>query len=257
MRWLWLLSVTLVGCLDLDPSHYGFPCDAATCSSGGGSAGGGGGSSGDAGFVAFDRFLRSETRGLGQAEIGGAWVVAYGAPSVSADGGMAFLKLSAPTNGAMVSLPEVSALGVDMTMQFEVAPVSDGQGTYTSFQARRFSTTKSYVGRVRLNTSNAYLAITKLDGTTNDTILFGEQTMPTPSDAIRIRFQVQGANPTTLRLRAWPADAGEPTGWNVSGTDATPELQDAGPVGFGVYLSGSNTNAPVLSTFRNFAVKPL
>ncbi|MBX7099577.1 MAG: hypothetical protein K1X89_17810 [Myxococcaceae bacterium] len=277
MRRVWWLSVALAGCLDLDPAHYVFACQDQTCAGGGGGSMGGGSGGGvamsdggtdggtdggadagvDAGIVAFDRFLRSETRGLGRAEVGGAWTTVYGASNMSVDAGLAFFNLPAPTNSTSAALTEISARDVELTVQLSVDKVADGSGTYNSLMARRQSATKTYAGRVRLNQTNAYLSITKLDGTTNDTAIVAEKPMSVAATAIALRFRVEGANPTTLRLRAWPADAGEPSTWDLVGSDATPELQDAGHAGLTVYLSGSATNAPVLTTFRTFTVKGL
>jgi hypothetical protein len=48
----------------------------------------------------------------------------------------------------------------------------------------------------------------------------------------RIRFQVRGASPVRLKVKAWPVSEPEPAGWNVDVTDASPgALRDAGPFG--------------------------
>src|SRR4051794_22316641 len=66
-----------------------------------------------------------------------------------------------------------------------------------------------------------------------------------------------GANPTTIRARAWKPGATEPTTWQVSTTDSTRSLQTAGSVGIGSYLSAGTTSGPIAGTSDDFAATTL
>jgi hypothetical protein len=68
---------------------------------------------------------------------------------------------------------------------------------------------------------------------------------------------VLGTNPTTIRMKAWPASLPEPAEWQYSATNADPLLQGPGAVGLRAALSGSTTNAPVLFTFDDFTLRSL
>ena len=71
---------------------------------------------------------------------------------------------------------------------------------------------------------------------------------------IRLRAQVSGTNPTTIRIRAWADGTTEPTTWQYTATNSVAALQAAGGVGLQAYLSSATTNAPVLVTFDDFLV---
>ena len=60
---------------------------------------------------------------------------------------------------------------------------------------------------------------------------------------IRLRFEVEGTSPTTLRAKVWPADATEPAAWSVTTTDTTAGLQTPGQRGLDLYTSSSATAA--------------
>ena len=71
---------------------------------------------------------------------------------------------------------------------------------------------------------------------------------------LRLRTQITGANPTTIRIRAWPTTVAEPTTWSITATDSTAALQVTGALGLLAYLSSSTTNAPVLLTVDDYTV---
>jgi hypothetical protein len=58
--------------------------------------------------------------------------------------------------------------------------------------------------------------------------------------------QVTGANPTTMRIRAWADGSTEPTTWQFTSTNAAAGLQVAGGVGIRSYIGSATTNAPIL-----------
>src|SRR5437764_15427173 len=74
---------------------------------------------------------------------------------------------------------------------------------------------------------------------------------------MRIRLQATGANPTTVRARAWRVGATEPSTWQVSVTDRTAPLQAAGSVGIRDYLGSGTTNGPIVGTVDDFAATTL
>ena len=58
---------------------------------------------------------------------------------------------------------------------------------------------------------------------------------------VMLRVQFQGANPTVIRARAWPAGTAEPTTWLLNTTDNTSAEQKAGMLG--VRLRNEDTGA--------------
>jgi hypothetical protein len=56
---------------------------------------------------------------------------------------------------------------------------------------------------------------------------------------LRIRIQVFGASPTTVRAKIWRVAGTEPAAWLASATDGTPGLQQAGSLGLASNLLGT------------------
>ena len=67
---------------------------------------------------------------------------------------------------------------------------------------------------------------------------------------IWLRGQFEGANPTTMRMRAWADGSTEPSTWQYTATNAAAGLQVAGGVGVRTYLGRGEPTRPVLVTVR-------
>jgi PKD repeat protein len=93
---------------------------------------------------------------------------------------------------------------------------------------------------------------------TTDMVLAVAPTVPglthTAGQAYTVRFEVTGANPTQLRMKVWPAGTAEPGAWRLTANDSTAAMQAAGVVGINTYLSGSASNAPVVTSIDNLSV---
>lgn len=76
-------------------------------------------------------------------------------------------------------------------------------------------------------------------------------------DQLRVRLQVEGINPTTVRAKVWKVGTTEPEAWRASMTDTTASLQVPGSVGIITYLFGTATNAPVVFGYDDLEVAPL
>jgi hypothetical protein len=69
-----------------------------------------------------------------------------------------------------------------------------------------------------------------------------------------VHAQIVGANPTTIRIKAWANGQPEPTTWLYSVNDSAASLQTAGSFGLAANLPISSTNAPVIFTFDDYRV---
>ena len=65
-----------------------------------------------------------------------------------------------------------------------------------------------------------------------------------------------GTAPTTVRAKVWVVSVTEPSAWTVTATDATASMQSPGGVGVMSYLSGSATNAPIVTRMDDLRVTP-
>ena len=76
---------------------------------------------------------------------------------------------------------------------------------------------------------------------------------------LRLRAQVVGSGPTTIRMKVWVDGTPEPANWATTTpwSDSAATLQSAGAVGLRAYLSSAATNAPVTVSFDDYEVKPV
>ena len=68
-----------------------------------------------------------------------------------------------------------------------------------------------------------------------------------------MRAQVNGTNPTTIRIRAWADGGTEPTTWQYTATNAAAALQAPAASASAAYVGIGTTNAPVLVTFDDLS----
>jgi PKD repeat protein len=59
-----------------------------------------------------------------------------------------------------------------------------------------------------------------------------------------------------VRAKVWRVGATEPTGWQVTTTDGTAALQQAGSIGLSLYLGGTATTLPVTAAFDDLWAGP-
>jgi PKD repeat protein len=204
--------------------------------------------SGAAAVLAGDGFGRTVTGGLGSAEAGGAWTVSGAGPTVGVDGGSADLSIPAGRSST-ARLEAVSSDSTDVVSTFWSEQVPTGGGLYVSTIARGTSS-GDYRARVRVYADGTVtVAVTRFVGGA-DTVLGSQVTVSGLTYAagtrLDLRVEAVGTSPTTLRARVWVHGTTEPTAWDVSVTDSTAGLQQAGSVGFYGYLSGSATGPVAL-----------
>ena len=211
--------------------------------------------------LASDAFSRTATGGWGTADAGGAWTTASGASSFSVSGGTGNLLLATAGSGPAISMTGVSSTSTDVVVTASTDKAATGGGVYVSVLGRRIAGQGDYRAKVRLlGTGQVSLALVRTSSTGAETSIRAEATVPgltaSAGTQLRIRLQVTGTNPTTVRARVWVAGTTEPTTWTATATDATAALQSAGGLGLMGYLSGTATNAPVVLRFDDLVAVP-
>jgi len=156
-------------------------------------------------------------------------------------------------------------LDTDSVVTVALNKMPDGNGGYIALGGRSSTDgNDSYRLKVRfLNTTDKVtLYLVKVTGTT-ETNLVPLVTLPassvsyTAGDQLRLRLQLQGQSPTTVRGKAWEVGTPEPAGWQITATDNEPSLQDAGGVTLWSFLSGNATVAPLTFRFDDLSVTTL
>ncbi|WP_295817683.1 PKD domain-containing protein [uncultured Microbacterium sp.] len=212
---------------------------------------------------ARDDFERTVASGWGASDVGGAWAItpntATAVGKFSVSGGTGKVTLSAG-NSYTASLPAATA-STDAEERFTVtfSQPSTGGGYYFSAIGRQVDAANDYRAKVRVASTGAvavWLTRTVAGTETVLTSLTIPNTTVTAGDALSIRFQVSGANATSLKAKVWRTATAEPASWTLTSSDATPALQVPGVVGINSYLSASATAVPVQYSYDGFWAGP-
>ena len=203
--------------------------------------------------IAFDAFGRTVASGWGTADTGGPWT---GTSGLSVDGSAGRLTIASPGQTRYAYLGSASAADVDVTVRARLEKVATGGGTDVTVVARRVAAGTQYEALTKvLSTGAVRLYLRRVAGGTTTLAQVAVPGLTVGAgDEVRLRLQVLGTSPTTLRARVWSAGAAEPSSWQVSATDSTAALQRAGAVGLQGYVSSSTTNTPQTVAFDDLAV---
>jgi hypothetical protein len=208
---------------------------------------------------AKDLFNRTVVNSWGSPPIGGAYTLQSTAANYDVTNGVGTISVGA---GSTRSAILTGATARDMDLSFRVATNKIGVGGAQSAYgvARRINATNEYRIRLRMPTNgNALVQAMALVGNV-ETALGTEVRMPGKHVAnayIRVRAEISGSSPTTIKIRAWPDGTTEPTTWLYSITNSAGALQGAGAVGLRAYVAGATTNGPVLYSFDDFRASDL
>ncbi|GAB2504797.1 hypothetical protein GCM10027063_50060 [Promicromonospora xylanilytica] len=192
---------------------------------------------------ATDDFARSVTDGWGAAAVGGPWTLYGSASAYSVADGEGAMTLGAPGANTKAQLRDVSATDVEVTGVLSLDEISDGSGTFVSLVGRTGGFSSEYRAKVWVKSTGAVqLQLVALQS--------GETTLAaaniaglsvTPGERLAVRLRLTGSSPTTVEGKVWKDGSTEPADWQLTATDSTPELQDAGGVGYALTLAGSVT----------------
>ncbi len=203
---------------------------------------------------ALDTFQRSVSNGWGSADTGGAWSSTQNSSLFSVGNGVGTMRLANPGSSVTTGLGAVSARDVDTTVDLTYDKAPTGSGIYGTVMVRR-DATDSYRLRARLMPTGTMLLLSRVSG--GSEVYLDNTTLPwvyQPGEVLRLRLVADGASPTQLSGKVWRASEAEPQAWQLSATDSTSGLQDAGSVAVFNYLGGSVTNAPVVGGVDNLVV---
>ncbi|WP_113841502.1 PKD domain-containing protein [Blastococcus sp. TF02A-26] len=203
---------------------------------------------------AADSFSRTVSNGLGTADGGGAWSLVGPSGRFSVGGGTARLSLSAATE-LTATLATTTIRDTDVVATVGMTALARNGSVYQGVLARRTGATE-YAGRVIVSSTGA-VTVNLMAGQTSLRSAVVPGLTVAAGTGVRIRLQVTGVHPTTVRARAWRVGAAEPTTWQVSTTDGTAALQTAGAVGIRAYLGSGTTNGPIVSTVDDLVARSL
>ncbi len=199
---------------------------------------------------ALDTFSRTVVDGFGSTSPGGTYSLMGTGADFDVAAGTGTISLAGPNANRAASLTSVSAQDLDLSFRFATNKLATGSGQYIYGVARRVSATASYRIKVRLTSGGAVWVGASSVTNNVESPIAAEVRAPNVTHVaggfIRVRAQLTGTNPTTIRVRAWADGSTEPSTWTYTATNSAAGLQAPGGVGLQAYLSSSTTNAPVL-----------
>jgi PKD repeat protein len=204
--------------------------------------------------IAQDAFERTTANGWGTADIGGAWTLSGGATSFSTANGVG-QQVAAAGATKTATLPSVTSTRSDATVTISADKAATGGGIYYSAIGRMIGSA-DYEARVWVKAGGA-VQLQLLQGSTTLQAANITGLTALAGDKLKVRVQVFGTSPTTVRAKVWAAAGTEPANWMLTATDSTAALQAAGTVGLRTYISGTATDIPVTTRWDDFAVVPV
>ncbi|SHJ16935.1 PKD domain-containing protein [Actinomyces denticolens] len=205
------------------------------------------------GIIAQADFTKSRERGWPDAKVAGPWKVSSPARFSAADGvGVIALDRAGWMSTAM--LPKASSSSTELTSSFTLAEAPTGGGVYASFFPRS-TASGAYATKVQVrSTGDVLVFLTSQVGGTEK--ILAQTTLPTRwtvGKKINVKTSAAGTGTTSLAATVWLDGEQEPAAPTLTATDATEQIQGAGSVLLGTYLSGSATsltNKVLVSDFQ-------
>ncbi len=201
-------------------------------------------------FIRSDSFGRLVTGGWGSADIGGAYSLEGATSAFHVNDSVGTMTLAAPnmTHSAYLAGLVLQDMDVSFRIKTDKPVVGGGQMVY--LVARQVNVNTEYLARLRF-AKDGRVRLQALRHLGDHSFVLGpEKTAPgvrhVQDHFIRLRVQVSGTDPTTIRMKAWADGQSEPSAWQYQASDAAPALQQGGAVGVRAYLSKSASNAPVV-----------
>jgi hypothetical protein len=210
-------------------------------------------------IVTSDSFNRSVTQGWGSDDRGNPWVLSGGAYRFGVNGAEATMLQDSAFQSVHAVLNGPSLVDVDETVRIRTDKLASGAGAYF-YAGHRFQDHSNYY-RLEVGfgtTQSVSLKWAKFAGAVATDIVPATTVARARHEAnawYRVRLQVRGTNPTTFRAKLWPDGALEPSGWDISGTDGEPVLQQPGAVSLRTLIGASFSGFPIVASWDDLVVR--
>ncbi|MDN5687845.1 MAG: PKD domain-containing protein, partial [Brachybacterium sp.] len=200
--------------------------------------------------VVQDGFQRADGV-LGTAPLGGTWTQTNGSSNVGIEDGRAKFSSQNVSQLRSAALTEATTDSTDLAFSFVVSDEITNGRMYVSalgrvvdgddYRARWIIQPDGDV-QAQLSRRSDVMEWENLQGLTIQS-----------NTTYHVRLQVFGVGETTVRSKIWEDGSAEPTDWQLTTTDSTPELQEAGHMGIATYASGGFSPLPCSVYVDDFA----
>ncbi|MBC2903532.1 hypothetical protein [Streptomyces cupreus] len=202
----------------------------------------------------YDAFGRTAASGWGTSDAGLVWNTVGGGPATDYNVGSGYGSQTLST----VDLSRRTAITAihpdpDIYCDMTTSALATGDSLYSAVTARMQDANNMYMLRIAFTTANTILVNIRKMIAGVQTQLGSTYTVPVTHVAgafIRTRFQLQG---TTLRAKAWPVTAPEPSAWHIETTDG--DITAANQIGTrSIRVTGNTNTAAVEIRYDNLDV---
>jgi len=207
-------------------------------------------------IFASDLFERTVANGWGAADDGGAYTVESTAANYSVGNGVGVFTVPATGKSRAARLDSINRQNVDIRFKVSANKVVSGGAMFVYAVGRRVGTSE-YRPRLVLKADGgvavgASVLINGAESTLGPQVNVGGLNQ-IAGNFIWLRAEIDGINPTRIRVKAWADGQPEPAGWYFTATNSQASLQAPGGLALRSYLS-SGANAPVTLSFDNYQV---
>ena len=201
-------------------------------------------------LIAQDSFSRTLTDAWGTPAAGGPYTLPVSKVEYDIAGGVGTFTMTAGATRGL-TLASLAERDIDLTVQVRSDKVATGANQMIYIPVR-IQGTSEYRAKLRLSIGGAVAVNASQVNAGSEADLSAAVTVPglvhAAGQPIWVRTRVTGANPTTIRVKAWADGSLQPATWNYTTTNSAAALQSAGFIGFRSYI-GAATNAPVMVGF--------
>jgi hypothetical protein len=169
--------------------------------------------------------------------------------------GEGFMRASHPGESVGLLVSDYAKRDVDVTASMRSDRAASGGDQYVYLLARAVGSSSGYVARLRTDAAGSswLQAVRTREGVDEP---LGTEVRLDSGDALLVRgvefrLELSGANPTSIRIKAWAANEQEPAGWQYSYIDDN-DLRQPGAIGVRTYLSRRADNPPVTVKVAGF-----
>ncbi|MEP7377971.1 MAG: PKD domain-containing protein [Chloroflexota bacterium] len=206
--------------------------------------------------LAADSFERTIGDHWGMADVGGPYYLEPTPVAYSVGGGMAAMLLSIKGNAGSALLGDVQTRDLDMNVRVRARKLPVGDNLYIYAETRR-NGGNAYRPKIMITPAGAVQAHVGVMVNGSESSVANAMTIPgltyAPNTWLRMRAEVSGASPTTIRMKVWADGAAEPASWQYAVTNSNAAVRTAGTVGLRFYTSA--TNVPFTVNFDDYLVR--
>ncbi len=202
-----------------------------------------------------DGFTRTIANGWGNADSGGAYTIAGNGFAVN--GSVATQKLTSVNTAGFARLFGSPLPDADVQLRVAADQTPVGTGYWVNVVGRSVNAANEYRARIRFGATGVFVGAYRLVTGSSSALIGAEASTGlamVPNQFYRVRMNVMGTNPTTIKIKVWVDGTAEPAGWNVSVTDASASLQTSGAVGITTWVQGT-TPLPLTFSFDDLVVR--